>query len=141
MLEDPNRDSDMMRRQMTALIVMMGLVWVWFTFFVPKPADQPREQPTQTVPQQAAGPLDIVRTSPAPAEAPAPGAIALPAVPEQTDPAQDEVTIEDNDLRLVFTRIGARLKRAEVILGAEGAGNIQLVPQNLDAADTEAKRW
>ncbi len=143
MLEDPNRDSEMMRRQMVALIVMMGLVWVWFTFFVPKPSDQPRPQPEQTAstpsPAPVAGAPDVVRTAPASSEAAEPGGLTLPAVPDQTDPAADEVTIQDSDLRLVFTRIGGRLKRADVILGENGVDSIQLVPQPDEAiSDVEA---
>jgi YidC/Oxa1 family membrane protein insertase len=138
MLEDPNRDSDMMRRQMTALVVMMGLVWVWFTFFVPKPGDQPRQAEPQPEPVTTAGAPDIVRTAPVATEAAAPGGISLPEVPEQADPALDEVIIEDRDLRLVFTRIGGRLKRADVLLAENGAGNIQLVPQPAGTPDTAA---
>ena len=34
MINDPH-EKEMMRNQMLAIILMMGLVWAWFTFFAP----------------------------------------------------------------------------------------------------------
>jgi len=137
MLEDPNRDSDMMRRQMTALVIMLGMVWVWFTFFAPKssnppvPAEQTQsaQTPAETQADTQATNTDIVYSQPATPVEGETAADSLPPVAEQTDPASDEVMIQDGDLRLVFTKIGARLKRADVILGENGADTIQLVPE------------
>src|SRR5690606_16026853 len=66
-------------------------------------------------------------------EAPAPGTLpaetarsggwaALPPVAEAEETADDEVVLESEraELSLTFTRIGARMKAARVILGEEG---------------------
>ena len=46
--------------------------------------------------------------------------------------------ISDESLVLTFTRIGGRLKRAEVLIDGEGGESIQLVPVPPDLPDTEA---
>ncbi len=141
---DDQRDKEMMRNQLIAIILMTLLVVAWFHYYGPKPPRQPA-QPQST-------PADRPATEDVPSEAergaePAatPEAAAgtqwpyLPPVPTQEDPAQDEVTIENAHLRLVFTRIGARLKRAFVLLGNDGHDVIQLVPTYPeDILDTEA---
>ncbi len=130
MLND-DQDKDMARRQTIALVVMLLLLWGWFTYFAPKPKPAaPQQATTSTAANTTAG------TAAAPAADAAPTAAGetesawpfLPPVPAEPSP-DDEVIIRDNDLELVFTKIGARLKRASVLLGENGDESIQLVPQ------------
>lgn len=143
---DNDHDNDTMRRQTLALILMMVLLWVWYLFFSPKPPVEeqapPQQAQTEPTPESAGEPTTAPEAPPA-GQAPPPAGAAtwpgMPPIPTQTDPALDEVSVGDKDLRLVFTRIGARLKRASVLLGKHGEGTIQLVPQPAtDAPDTEA---
>jgi YidC/Oxa1 family membrane protein insertase len=140
MLND-EQDKDAMRRQAVALVIMLLLFWGWFTYFAPKPrppaptvapAAAPGAQTAAAVPAGTA-PLNAAESAQQAAAWP-----FLPPVPTDFNPA-DDVTVHDNDLELVFTRIGARLKRATVLLGDNGAGNVQLVPQPADGTpDTQA---
>ena len=147
MIEDPH-EKEMMRNQMFAIILMMFLVWGWFVFFMPQ---QP--PPVQTPPGEAGVPGSALEAGQRPQDgllrASTPSDLAqdrlewpmLPPIPTQFNPADDEVLISDGALVLTFTRIGARLKRAEVFLGATEEGSVQsvqLVPQVTDTLDTEA---
>ncbi len=144
MLEDQH-DKEMMRNQMFAIILMMFLVWGWFTFFMPQ---QPR--PAQAPPGESGAPASFAEAgehtqdgllrAPLASEADPdrPEWPMLPPVPTQFDPADDEVLISDGALVLTFTRIGGRLKRAEVLLDGTKEGSIQLVPQFPGALDTES---
>ncbi len=144
MIEDPH-EKQMMRNQMLAIILMMFLVWGWFVFFMPQ---QPA--PVQTPPGEAGVPELPLQVDERPQDgllrASIPSDVAqdlqewpmLPPIPTQFDPADDEVLISDGALVLTFTRIGARLKRAEVLLGETEEGSIQLVPEVTGAPDTEA---
>lgn len=124
-------DKDMVRRQTTALILILLLVWSWFTFFAPKPKPAAQQQPAATT--------SAVNTTAGTDAAPSADDAAtdtvgetawpfLPPVPAEANP-DDEVIIRDEELELTFTKIGARLKRALVLLGENGDESIQLVPQ------------
>ncbi len=148
MLGDNNRDRELQRNQLIAILLMTIIVVGWSYFFLPEPA--PRETPEQTpaeVPaQQAAeGPAQSTApdlTPPASAQKPSPPggedlAGLLPAAP--AEPLEDtEVEFSTPNLDLVFTRIGARLKRATVILGQNGEDTTQLVPTWGEVPDAEA---
>ena len=120
------------------IILMTVLIFIWLNYFTQRPAVGPEPGPPDG--QTASGPAEPDRD--AGPSAPASGAEAasgwpqLPPVPESVLP-DDEITIENDQLRLVFTRIGARLKRAEVILDKEANDVVELVPHS-DKPDTEA---
>jgi YidC/Oxa1 family membrane protein insertase len=128
---DDQEHERRMARNQAILMVIMTLFLLGYFFWSemygpktpPKPAVQTAQQQQQA--QQSAAP-----TAATPGEAPAPANawVKLPAPPEKVDPAADTVTLEDGDLRLVFTKIGARLKTAEVLLGEKGSQPQQLVP-------------
>lgn len=141
---DDNHDKEMMRNQLIGIILMTLLVMAWFHYYA-----QRTRQPapgTQPAPAEQAAPRDTLTTSEQAVESPVqPGAAPgtqwpyLPPVPAQDDPSQDEVTIENESLRLVFTRIGGRLKSAYVLLGDDGENFVQLVPTvAAGKLDTEA---
>ncbi len=146
MIEDP-QDKEMMRKQMLAIILMMALVWGWFVFFMPQqppPVSPPPGDSTALDPStgEPAQPQDSLRRTPLSADIAQGESEAwpqLPPIPTQLSPGADEVTISDGALVLTFTRIGGRLKSAEVLLAdnGEGASSIQLVPEVFDRADTE----
>lgn len=145
MWED-ERDKEMMRNQMLAVVLMMALVFAWFTFFMP--AQQPVvEDPNAATSAPTPIPIDSGERAQDALSARRPsdfvqssssGWPSLPPLPVQTDATQDEVLISDGALVLTFTRIGARLKRAEVLLNGDQGGSIQLVPEAPDVPDTEA---
>ena len=139
---DDDRDKELMRNQVIAIILMTVLVVVWFTFFVPKrPPAPPPSRPVAT--EQAESPQGVPTESAAEdlSQVAAAGAQDawpfLPAI-EQPDPAADEVAIENGHLRLLFTRVGGRLKEAVPMLGENGQNAVQLVPEAPDTPDTQS---
>ena len=141
---DDQHDKEMMRNQMLAIILMMFLVWGWFVFFMPQQRPPVGDQTADSTalgpsPGEAAQARDGLRRTPLSSDI-AQGQSEWPQLPPiatQMNPAADEVLISDGALVLTFTRIGGRLKRAEVLLGDSGEG-IQLVPEVLDTPDMEA---
>lgn len=143
---DDDQEKSAARNQLVAIFLMMGLALVYFNFFAPEP--QPRQpQPggdSTPVAQDPAGrgSSDVLRAvgmDAQPAErVETTGWPGLPPLPDQTDAEADEVSIENDDLRLTFTRIGGRLKRAHVLLHENGDDQIQLVPSQDGVPDLEA---
>ncbi len=127
-----------MQRQLLAIVLMSLLAMFWLRWMAPAPQQPPPEGAAPA--QQTAAPAEDTRSTASaqdvlardliPAYS-APGQdlwAALPPVPATVEPS-DEVTIRSADLELVFTRIGARLKRATVILGKTHGEPVQLVPE------------
>jgi len=142
-LFDDEQDRKMQRNQLLAIVLMVALVLVWTQFFMPAPPKKPAPQTPVTAEMPAApeDPAQTPETADAPAVDPAsPLSWLPPAADMPADPAADEVTLKNDQLELVFTRVGARLKRATVILGKEGEDSRQLVPQpKPDTPDTAAE--
>lgn len=135
---DDNRDKEMMRNQLIAIIIMTVATVIWFNYFMPT---SPPVQPGAVPPPQ--------ETSRTVSEAPVTPEIATPdaasglwAEVPVADPAEagaDDVILENGALRLTFTRVGARLKAAEVLLGEKEALSEQLVPvPDASVPDAEA---
>ena len=128
---DDEHDKAQSRNQILGLVLMMGVMLIWFQFFMPELAPPPVEDPagenqiTDSDPFNEA-PRSESRTS-APNAQTHPEWPFLPPVAEQTDPVTDETILLDEDLELVFTAIGGRLKRA-TILDTQGPA-VQLVPE------------
>jgi YidC/Oxa1 family membrane protein insertase len=123
LLKDPReRDTSQQGNLLFFMILMSGML-LWLSFQTPPPAPpvDPAATPAgtttagvpaATLPDEAVA-LESGLTLPPVAEAPA------------TD---DEVLVQDEFLKLSFTRVGGRLKRAEVLLGENHRDSIQLVP-------------
>lgn len=131
---DDNRDKEMMRNQLIAIILMTVLFVVWFKWFMPPPQPKAPAVPPQAVTQ----PAETKREAEISAQAAGTAAALpnLPPVPKIEDPAAEEVALSDERMELVFTRIGGRLKRATLLLGDSGQNSVQLVPVE-QAPDTE----
>lgn len=139
-----NRDNkEMIRNQVIAFILMIVALFAFMKFFPPgvRPKQvEPAQQTAQTAPA-APAPGAAAPSAPAPGGAtPAMPASAeqqnpfLPPIPEDVNPAEDEVKMSDGDLQLTFTRIGGRLKQASVVVND---GTLQpLVPAQV-APDTQ----
>ncbi|MCL4694390.1 MAG: membrane protein insertase YidC, partial [Candidatus Hydrogenedentes bacterium] len=142
MIED-EQEKAAARNQLIAIFLMMGLALVYFNFFAPTPSP-PTQTPTDAVPagqQTDATPSDVLRADTAAEQVETADATGWPNLPppaEDVDPATDDIVIENDDLRLVFTRIGARLKNAYVLLHENGEDEIQLIPAQGDASDLTA---
>ncbi|HOH28273.1 MAG TPA: membrane protein insertase YidC [Candidatus Hydrogenedentes bacterium] len=149
---DGNDDKALQRNQLIAIVLMVVLVVAWTHFFMPAPAKHPpaQDQAVDATEGESApanpfsrldhkdAPKGDSTASPSPTQ-PVPGAVVLPPVAEASQtPAEDEIPLENPNLELVFTRVGARLKQATVRLGENGVDSIQLVPQNTLLSDTEA---
>lgn len=144
---DDNRDKQLQRNQLLAILLMTVLVVAWTYFFLPSSPTKPAAPDLageQVEGEQRAGQS---LTADAPASAPSnveaagspPGSVSLPPPAEApASPEVDEVSLSNAHLDLVFTRVGARLKRATVRLGKEDADSIQLVPQSLLLDDAES---
>lgn len=157
---DDNQDKGLMQRQLIGIVVVTVLVVAWSFFLLPaapKPAPVPPPESGETAsslaetapPENAAGdsePAASMHSAPpemTPPPAPAPEAqegilAALPPVAEADDPASDEVILQSSEFELVFTRVGARLKRATVLMGENGGDSVQLIPNWKDTSDAEA---
>ena len=120
-----------MRNQLIAFILMALLVVVYFKFFLPPPPKQ-----TTPAPQAAQSQQEAPQPQPAPTQPGQPGWAELPAVPQVDNPADYEVRLVNQNLDLVFTKVGARLKQA-TLLASSGGGSQPLVPP-ADKPDTEA---
>lgn len=127
MLGDHKRDKDMQRNHIIAILLMTVLVVVWFYLF-PPPTPTPPPQPTPAAVTQEAGQrpeLGAGVRTPAP-EAQDPGTtpedesvnsdvLAALVFDPETAPAQ-EIHLDNDHLKLVFTDIGARLTQGTVIV-------------------------
>lgn len=132
MFDDEEHEKKMARNHLIAIILITALMMVTFNYFMgaPQPSKPgpvaPSNQATQgTTPTTAEAPAQTAPAQSAPA---AELAKDLPSVPEDLDPARDEIVLEDSDLSLVLTNIGARLKQAKVLLGDNGEDSQLLVP-------------
>ena len=145
MLND-NRDKELQRNQLIAIVLMTVLVISWTYFFLPT---EPPQQPPETAANEAVdiGDKEYPSTSEqappfiAPkGEAIPDGKVVLPPVATASDDLleDDMLRLANNKLELAFTRVGARLKEATVLLGKEGVDSIQLVPQTPILSDAEA---
>lgn len=130
LLGDDRNDPRAARGQMIGMLVMGAVLILWMYLFppqVPPPADPAAPVATQTeAPKEA--PASGIRVLPA---AVAPETLP-PAAEPAADPASDEVALENGALKLVFTKVGARLKAAKVILGPGGIHSQDLLSPELD---------
>lgn len=136
MLDDQN-DKEQQRNQLIAMTVMLVFIGVWTYFFLPR-GQQPQPAPAPVAQQEGQqqdqhGAPASTATSPAPAaETPAAAAVATELPPVATEPQDgDEVVLRNEALELTFTRVGARLQQARVVLGKEGVDSVALVPPSL----------
>ncbi len=137
---DEEQDKGQSRNQLLGLVLMMGVMLIWFQFFMPKP---PPPAPEDSTTEQQIAETDPFGETPtaktdesSTAEETDSAWPFLPPVADQPDPAADETTLHDDNLELVFTAVGARLKYAR-ILDTRGP-SVQLVPEPVaDVSDTD----
>lgn len=147
---DDNGDKQVQRNQLLAIVLMTVLVLVWSYFFIPTPTPRTSKDkvadntPTQEIVEEdnlLSTTTVSVRmkdeTNPSPnQESPV---LSLPPIVEDTELlSNNEITLSNAKLELVFTRVGARLKRATVKLGSNGEDSIQLVPTSSLIPDSKA---
>jgi YidC/Oxa1 family membrane protein insertase len=160
-LLENNNDTQSQRNQLIAIVIMTVLVVVWTYFFIPRPEPvEPAPPGTQTAGETA--PEDAVPETPpgepggdaAPETPPGePGGDAAPETPpageeavmaalppESLTPeeADDHVTLSKGPADAIFTRIGARLKKAVVYLDSDRRETRQLIPDWGEVPDAEA---
>lgn len=140
MLEQEH-DQKMARNQLIAIILMTAILFVGFQYLFPQPppVQQPKATPAEIEPGQSesAGPdpSDPAAAPPEHKSAAEETIASLPGLPPVAEPLPldaaetDEVVLENDSLRLVFTRVGGRLKQAFVKLHRFGDEDVQLVPQ------------
>jgi YidC/Oxa1 family membrane protein insertase len=132
-LLNDDKDKQLQRNQIIAIVLMTVLMLGWLWLFPPAtPVKPPAAKPVNVAAQPQA---EKKESAEAAQEAPAkktaddtPVGWLPPVAEAPADPAQDEITVSDANLELVFTRVGARLKQARVVLGKAGADSAQLVP-------------
>lgn len=139
MLDDQN-DKSMQRNQILAMAIMLVFIGVWSYFFMPQRTAPPTETQQQAQEQAPAG---AVTTPPAP-DSPTPAPVdttattpatetdenGLPPVATESTP-DDLVVLRNGALELEFTKIGARLEQANVLLGEKGIDSIHLIPETV----------
>ncbi len=132
---------------MRAIIMVAALVFAWLYFYPttppvhPPPADSTEDSASYG--QAESDPFSENAPSPS-AQLPSGQQIpsesaSLPPIPVDPDPVSDSVSISDDLMVLTFTKIGARLKEAELRLGDNGKNSIQVVPEWPELLDTEAE--
>jgi YidC/Oxa1 family membrane protein insertase len=121
---------------MLLAIALMGLfILGWSYFFAPRPQPPVPAVPVagqEEVPQRKEGaspPLSTSSNGTGGVAASPEGVLALLGPAAAGAAADDEITLRDDYLSLTFTRVGARLKRATVLLGEGGKDSVQLVPE------------
>lgn len=146
---DDERDKQLMRNQMIAIILMTLTVVVWFSFFAPEPPVRPPQEayPPAGEPQQ--GQVQTASSIPQPSEplegflpsesatSPAGEWPNLPPAAEPADTRDDEVTLSNQHMEFVFTRVGARLKQVTLLLHHHNGSVIDLVPTSADVPDVD----
>lgn len=133
---DDDQDKGLLKNQVLGIILMTVLIFIWLNYSTgQRPPAGPESGPAETQPSPAA-PEEQAAGRQEPGQPPSADWPYLPAVPETVEP-DSEVALENGQLRLVFTKIGARLKRAEVVLDSGQQDVVQLVPQAQEP-DTEA---
>ncbi|MFP6581353.1 MAG: membrane protein insertase YidC [Candidatus Hydrogenedentota bacterium] len=130
---DDDHDKDMMRRQMRAMLLIGAVVMGWMYFMAPKPpVVEPGQESVAETEQARADSSPSSALPDSSANAANPDAPVqwpnLPEVPSIKDAFEDEVVIEDDELRLVFTKIGARLKQANIKLSNGVEETFQMIP-------------
>jgi YidC/Oxa1 family membrane protein insertase len=122
----------MNQRQLIAFVIMGIMLVIWMQFFLPKPPPPAPETPvTEAVTQEATKvtvPVQPVTPAPTPAVVVPATDYPLPAAWTTEAPQSDEVALSDEHMELVFTRVGARLKKARILLGEDDTDSIQMVP-------------
>lgn len=136
MLGDDN-DSAQAKNQFLAIMLMTMLAMFWLMFMMPQqpPPEQETQKPDQTELATPGEYNDIVIDA---SDSEAPTAIQLPPTDTEAISNPELATLENSALRLEFTPVGARLKRATVLLGIDGEDSVQLVPEWGDVSDTQA---
>jgi hypothetical protein len=131
-LLDDHNDKDMQRNQIIAMVVMLVFIGVWTYFFLPRGQQPQPAAPAPVEQQQAQQSPDSPAAAQTPATAATPdspsGSTELPPVATEFQEG-DDVILRNEALELTFTRVGARLKQARVLLGKEEVDSVELVPQ------------
>lgn len=134
-MEDDTQ-REVVRKQVIGTVLFMGLAFLWIHFYMP-----PTPPPIRPAGPETAAPEPV---EPLPAAEPAAGQRDqwphLPEVAEPLDdPAADEVTLEGERMRVVFTRVGARIKQAYARYGVDFANEVPLVPEQTGVAAADAR--
>lgn len=97
------------RNQATGLVLIFGILFVYFTFFAPEPSKLPSEQKKQKE-KVAAEKVKAVTDSTAVSEALSKLGLGDSAVPAVAKP----VVLENADLRIDFSALGGKISRIEL---------------------------
>jgi YidC/Oxa1 family membrane protein insertase len=97
------------RNQATGLVLIFGILFVYFTFFAPKPSELP-EQKAKAKTQAAAKPIRVTDADLAKMELQNLGAVDSTQAPIDTIP----VVLENEDLRVSIQPVGARIRSIEL---------------------------
>ncbi len=141
MLGDNERDRSLQRNQIIGIVLMTGLLVAWSYFAMPpQPPRQPVAPDTAVTRETAETPGTVpAETNTAEHDRALPEEVSglPPVAAAPADAADDEVVLQGDLLDLRFTRVGARLKQATVLLGDNGDDSVQLVPEGETGIDAE----
>lgn len=128
-----DQDKSLARNQLIAIILMIVFTVVWFQWFVPSPPPVQPAPPADGQQQTAQDDREPAGEVPGTPQAPAPPPTEWPRLPAPdtaaAEAAGDEIALETANMRLVFTRLGARLARVYIKRDNYGGGVMQVVPE------------
>lgn len=144
---DDNQDRNMQRNQLISIVLVTVTVVAASYFFMPshEPAASAPEVPAvqedfsqESIPSESLAAIQAPADPAGPAGETLGAPLELPPDAPSESAEDDAVRLSGEQLDLVFTRVGARLKRAEVILGKNGGDSVQLVPTWSNTPDVNA---
>ena len=143
-LLNDDKDKQLQRNQIIAIVLMTVLMLGWLYLFPPAPPAKqpPTAKPAKVTAAQQADKKESVEPAKEAQEKKAaddtPVGWLPPVAEAPATAAEDEIVLSGTNLELIFTRVGARLKQAKVVLGKSGADSAQLVPETPGKSDANA---
>ncbi len=146
LLGDDNRGRDE-QRNLTLVIVVMAVFVIGYTWLNPPTPPPPAVEQsvgttTTETPTKTTSPLEVPGALATTSEESTPDSAtqgAFPPVASNEALPDDEIKLQSDNIAVVFTRVGARLKQATLLLGKDGTDTIDLVPPVEEGtADVEA---
>ncbi|MCA1902217.1 MAG: membrane protein insertase YidC [Candidatus Hydrogenedens sp.] len=135
------------QNQIIGLLLLTAIVVVWSYFFIPNPPKTTPEDKTKTSEGANTAPLEVSEKHTAvndkqnvdqKTEKTSLTEINLPPEPDSIDEEQTKVLLSKDDMEIIFTRVGARVKYLNIYLKPNRNDLVQLIPIWRNTPDKDA---